>query len=385
MGLLLITDHFLPHRGGSRVYYHELLSRMREEHVCILTRAQPGDREFDKDQSYQVERCRLEESAALAPFRMQQIPLYQTLLRRGSACIRRLQPSVLLAGELAPTGVVAAHLAQAHSLPLILFTHAEGPATLARTRLQSRLCRWACGRARTIVAASENAQRSLREDLGVAETPVDILLPGVAEAHFAPEWQARPFSQGAFRLLTVGRLIPRKGHASVLRAVAALKQSLPRLRYQIIGAGPEEQRLRKLVAELGLQGVVQFAGKVTDEEMLQAYRESDCFILPNRDDPITGDTEGFGIVFGEAAAHGLPVIGGAAGGTSHSILHGKTGLRVDGEKEQAIIDALKKLADAPEAARRMGAKGRELARSAFRWEQRAEDFRDILKRRAGLP
>ncbi|NQU42781.1 glycosyltransferase family 4 protein [bacterium] len=381
MRLLLLTDNYLPHVGGSRIYYHELLSALPHTEVSVLTRAQIGDEEFDMNQRYRVVRCPLEESARLRPLRLQHLGIYWQLSIHGRREVEFFRPDVILAGELVPTGPVAARLARGNRLPLFVFTHAEGPSTLAKTRWQSRLARWVCRRADRLVVASDNARNGLIDFLRADPAKIVVLLPGISEVHFEDRFQARPFAEdkSGVRLLSVGRLISRKGHETVLRALPILLKHWPDLRYTIVGEGPERPCLVALIDSLNLGGRVAMVGKLGDEEVLRLYAESDCFVLPNRDDPVTGDTEGFGIVFGEASAHGLPVIGGKTGGTGHSILEGRTGFRVDGENPQAVANGIESLLENTDLAREMGEAGRRLAMSEFRWKNRAARFEEILE------
>jgi len=376
MRIALITDDFLPHRGGSRVYYHHLMRELADLEPLVVTRRREGDEAFDRAQPYEVVRCRLREARWLRPIRMQQMPVYATLLRHGSRALRRHRPDVVMAGELVPTGPVAARIARGLGRPLVVFTHAEGPATLARTRWQSRLVRRVCRHAAIVVAGSDNARDGLIDAFGVERDKIRVVLPAVGDEHFDDEHIARPCSSnGPRRVLSVGRLIARKGHRTLIEAMSRV----PDARCTIVGEGPLESELRETIDRLGLGDRVGLAGGLGDDDLLEAFARSDCFVLPNRDDPATGDTEGFGIVFGEAAAHGLPVVGGLAGGTAHSIRDGETGLRVDGRDPAAVADAIVSIFGDPARTRAMGESARRFAQSELRWAARAEELREILK------
>ncbi|HPS00193.1 MAG TPA: glycosyltransferase family 4 protein [Candidatus Sumerlaeota bacterium] len=388
MRLLLLTDDYLPHQGGSRVYYHHLLESLDGAEAHVLTRHRAGDAELDRTFPYRVWRCDLEEEPRLRPLRLQFLPVYLSLLWHGWRVARQVRPDLLVAGELVPTGPVAVLLGWLLRCPLVVFTHAEGPSTLARTRYQSRLARWVCRRAQWVIAASENARQGLRDLLAVPDWKIQILLPAVGEEHFDERYRATPFPETPdatpsparpIRLLSVGRLIQRKNHAGLLRALPEVLRQAPHLTCTIAGEGPEQENLLRLRAELRLEAVVEFIGPVSGEALLERYAQSDCFVLANIDDPETGDTEGFGIVFAEASAHGLPVIGGNAGGTAESILEGRTGLRVNGRDPEALATALVQVLTNPNRARSLGQTGRDHARQHFRWSHRAQAFRERLQ------
>jgi phosphatidylinositol alpha-1,6-mannosyltransferase len=381
MRLLLLTDDYLPHAGGSRVYCHNLLLYLDDAEPLVLTRGRAGDRDFDREQPYRILRRRLEEAAWLRPVRLQFLPIYWGLFRSGLGAMLRFRPGVVAAGEVVPTGPVAALLAALFRRPLLLFTHAEAPATLSRTRWQSRLARWVCRRARRIVVSSGHARDLLGELWHVPEEKIEVLIPGVGEEHLDETYLAKPCADPSrpSRILSVGRLVARKGHSAVLEALPVLLERFPDLEYAIVGEGPLEGDLRQAVERLRLANHVRFMGRLEPHDLLREYARSDCFVLPNLDDPATGDTEGFGIVFIEAAAHGLPVIGGRTQGTEEAILDGKTGLRVDGMNREAVAGAVARVLGDPALAQAFGAEGRAFAETSLRWPARSRRFGQMLE------
>ena len=97
-------------------------------------------------------------------------------------------------------------------------------------------------------------------------------------------------------------------------------------------------------------------GHVPPEDLPRWYNACDIFAMPNRE--LNGDTEGFGMVFLEAAACGKPVIGGTAGGTGAAILEGHTGWRIDGTSDKALFKALARVLQDRDLALSLGANGR---------------------------
>jgi phosphatidylinositol alpha-1,6-mannosyltransferase len=159
-------------------------------------------------------------------------------------------------------------------------------------------------------------------------------------------------------LLTVGRLIERKGHATVIKALSSILQRFPATRYVIVGAGPEEYKLKKMVQQAGLRDYVLFTGEVDNKELACWYEICDIFVMPHRDLPSVGDTEGCPTVFLEAGAHGKPVIGGRDGGVTDAILHDRTGFIIDGTDASKLEESVCHLLNNPELAAKMGAAGR---------------------------
>ncbi|MDA0336389.1 MAG: glycosyltransferase [bacterium] len=179
-------------------------------------------------------------------------------------------------------------------------------------------------------------------------------------------------------LLTVGRLIERKGVDRMFEALAGLGDRLPPWRYLVVSDGPHRAVLQRLAERLGLADRVVFCGFVEDAMLPAFYNTCDIFAMPNREvtDPEQGSlsVEGFGIVFLEAASCGKPVIAGRSGGAVHAVDDGVTGWLVDGDDVASIQTALLDLADA-QRRQRMGDAGVHFA-ARFDWQESA----DILKR-----
>jgi len=149
------------------------------------------------------------------------------------------------------------------------------------------------------------------------------------------------YSKDTIILITIARMEPRKNQAMVLKALAELhKQGLP-LAYVIGGKGDEEERLKQLTKDLGIEPWVKFLGKISEEEKIKSFCAADIHIMPSIQ--VGPMIEGFGIVFMEAAAAGLPSIAGNVGGQPEAVVHEKTGLVIDGQDIEQIKVAIKRL------------------------------------------
>ncbi len=174
-----------------------------------------------------------------------------------------------------------------------------------------------------------------------------------------PFWRVagerRATGGAALRLLTVGRLIPRKGVDLLLRAVARARAGGTAVTLIVGGSGPEEARLRSLAA--GLDVPVSWRGFVDQPDLPSLYAEADAFAFPTLDDP-------FGIVVLEAAAAGLPLIASPLGGaTEDFVLDGVNGFVVDPSDGAALATAIARLAAQPDLRARMGEAAHEASRS----------------------
>ncbi len=178
-------------------------------------------------------------------------------------------------------------------------------------------------------------------------------------------------------LLTVGRLVPRKGCDLVLRSVAELAAEYPGLRYIVAGDGPERVRLDRLARELGVADRVRMLGDVDDLTKWAAYDICDVFVSPTRLSH-SADWEGFGIVFLEAALSGRPAIGGRTGGTDDAIVDGLTGVLVDPDQRGELSGAIRRLLSDAGLRGRLGRTAEQMARTRFTGEAALRSLRDQL-------
>lgn len=291
----------------------------------------------------------------------------------------RVKPDTVCLGTLHSTYWLAPE-ARSRRLPVIYYTHGEEISGVRPSRLEGDGPKNALLRADAVITVSEFTKSKLR-DLGVKSDRIHLITNGVEIDRFSPGPKdpaliAKYGLAGKRVLLTFGRLDQRKGQDQVLRALPSILQAVPDLVYIIAGSGPFELPLRGLAEELGIVNRVVFTGYVSEEDASAHYRLADLFIMANRTMP-DGDTEGFGIVFLEAGACGIPVIGGFDGGAPSAILNGETGVLVDGRSAEAISSAVIRLFSDPTRLRRLGSLGRRHALTQG-WSTKANQFESLL-------
>jgi phosphatidylinositol alpha-1,6-mannosyltransferase len=172
-------------------------------------------------------------------------------------------------------------------------------------------------------------------------------------------------------VVSLGRLVPRKGFDLSLRAIASIVEEYPDLSYVIVGDGPERARLEGLARDLGIGAQVHFLGKVDDLTKWAAYDACDLFLMPNRELGGT-DWEGFGIVFLEAALASRPAIAGRSGGAADAVVHDVTGLLIDPESDSQLAGALAQLLRDPAFRAGLGQAGHVRALAEFTAESAVE-------------
>lgn len=289
---------------------------------------------------------------------------------------RKEKADMLLVSHLLPMGNVARMLKKNRGIPYAVILHGMDVAlALEAGGAKRKLAREILADASLVVANSAFTAH-LAETAGAAKDKLVIVRPSpgippyltVTDERVAEAKKKYGIGDG-FTLLSLGRLVPRKGFAEAIEAVAQLKSRGKKARLVIAGDGPERRRLGKLVVQRELDDLVTFAGKVPDEDLPGLYAACDAFVMAPRS--AGADIEGFGIVYLEANLMGRPVIGSRAGGVPDAVIDGRTGLLVEPGSAAAISDAVEKLMADPALRERLGQQGRERVLREFSWKVQA--------------
>lgn len=376
MRILLLTDSFLPHAGGSREYYYNIyreLASRKDVEITVVTKKVPGWRSFDKQSALPSLRI-FRQFKPLKSWKLWELPkaifpLFHTIWRT-----MRDSPTAIHVGDLYPQGVIALCLKKVARIPFVIYCHGEEITQTDRFRYQPRIRNRIYRNAAKIVANSEFTVRQLLR-IGIDANRIVKITPGVDTERFVPtasdpELIHQYQLAGKIVVLTVGRLVPRKGHRASLQAFASACRTFDNVHYVIAGAGPEENTLRRFAKELGIEQKVTFAGLVKSEDLPRLYAMCDIMLLANRQE-LNGDVEGFGIVFLEASAAGKPVIGCNSGGATEAISDGLTGFVAQPDDTEQLASILRKLLSDCELRERIGAAGRSRALADFSWKDRA--------------
>ncbi len=345
---VLLTSDFPPARGGIQRYIERLAENLHENGLLLRggARAPAGPAEFDAARAYRVVRvpCRGRLAAIFSLFG-------GLLLARPNA-----RDGVTVASSWLPAGFAAALLPRALRGRLTILAHGT-ELTSHPGAARRALMRWVFRRADVVIANSTFTQR-LALAAGV-QRAISVAPCGVDPAVIPHRPGAEP------TILSVGRLVSRKGFDRTIEAVAHLQASFPALRYELIGDGPDRARLEALADVCGVRDRVRFLGEVDDATLRAAYERAWCFAMPSRTE--REDVEGFGIVYLEAAMAGLPVVAGKGTGGEEAVVDGVTGTLVDPHDPHAIATALHGLLAAPERAGALGEAGRARALAEFTW------------------
>lgn len=357
---LLVTNDYPPKLGGIQTYLWELWRRLPEGRAHVLTTSYDGDAAFDATQSYPIERA----DTVLLP-----LPQVRDRILRAAD---RIDADLIVLDPAHVVGLLGPSLGR----PYAVIVHGAELAIPARTPGYGLGVRKVLRDARLIIAAGAYVAReasALAPDVDVVDIP-----PGVDGEAFTP---STPMKRAATRrrlgipddaevVVHLSRLAPRKGADTLIKAVAELAPSRPNLIGLIAGAGRDEKRLRALAA--GLRAPVRFLGRIPQNEMAATYGAADVFAHVCRNRWGGLEQEGFGIIFLEAAACGVPQIAGNSGGAGDAVLDGVTGFVIDPPTDaHAVARALDNLLDNPERAAEMGRAARQRALLDFSYDDLA--------------
>jgi phosphatidyl-myo-inositol dimannoside synthase len=341
--VLVLTPDFPPAHGGIQLLVHRVVAGWDELDATVVTLRGDGDRAFDADQRFRVRRVGARTgSRGLA---------VGTLNAHGIAHGLRWKPDAVLCGHIVCSPAATA-LRRLRRLPVLQYLYAK--------EIDGRpaLARFATTHAARVVAISRYTS-DLAVGLGARPLALRIIPPGV-------DLPARQLASRADRptIVTVSRLRDAyKGHDVLLEALPRVLEGVPNARWIVVGDGPLRPSLTAEAGRRGLAAAVEFVGAVSDHERDAWLDRAWVFSMPSRTPPGSMSGEGFGIVYIEAGAHGLPVLAGNVGGALDAVQHGETGLLVDPTDPVAVADGLLRLLTNKQLAARFGGTGRQRAQT----------------------
>jgi phosphatidylinositol alpha-1,6-mannosyltransferase len=360
---LLVTNDYPPKVGGIQTYLWELWSRLPPGRASVLTIEHAGAGEFDARAPHEIER--------LAVRMLWPSPWLAARIRR---LAQDKGASLVVLDPALPVGLVGPKLGVRYAVVL----HGAEVTVAARLPVTSRLLRRVLVGAELVIAAGNYPAQEARRLAGEDLPEVVIVTPGVDVHRFHPlavdeiTEVRRHFGLPEIGRLVVAvsRLVPRKGMDVLIEAAAGLVGQRPDLTVAIAGTGRDARRLES--AARRLKAPVRFLGRVNDDDLPGLVGAADVAAVLCRTRWGGLEQEGFGIVFLEAAAAGVPQVAGRSGGSHEAVVHGVTGLVVDRPGDAVVATkALAELLDDEALRRRLGAAARQRACAEFDWDELA--------------
>lgn len=376
--LLMITELYLPTKGGTAVMFEDDCRRLGGHEVHVVTASVPGDAEFDEGHPNTIHRLPLQRYAWLRP---ESLALYARLFTASLRLSLANRFGAVLAGRALPEGLVAWVVGRLRGCTVVIYAHGEELTGWGRGRKFQAMC-FALRHADTVLANSDFTRDTLVSLIGVQPKRIVMAYPTVDAERFRPGLNCDDLRAGIGigpdqrLVLSVGRLTRRKGFDHVLRALPGLVARGIDVHHAIVGIGEDREYLESLALDLGVSNRLHLVGHVDPEDLPRWYNACNLFAMPNRD--IGGDTEGFGIVYLEANACARPAVAGRTGGTGSAVIDGLNGLRVDGDDVLAVEEGLARLLLDPLLARRLGEAGRCRIVEGFTPQRRVELIQRIV-------
>lgn len=356
---LFVTNDFPPKIGGIQTMLWELWRRLDPSTFVVLTTPHPEAEAWDDAQPFRVVRTR---ERVLLPS--------PAMVRRVDDLAAEVKADGVVLDPALPVGLLGPRL----RLPYGVVLHGAEVTVPGRLPAASRLLRRVLDGAGLVIAAG-GYPLAEAERVASGHLPSVLVPPGVDTERFVPlDAAARAATRARFGLpetgrlvVSVSRLVPRKGMDVLIKAAALLAPSRPDLTVAIAGGGRDHDRLARLVATTGAP--VRLLGRVDHEDLPSVFACGDVFAMLCRNRWGGLEQEGFGIVFVEAAAAGVPQVAGDSGGAAEAVADGETGLVVrHPDDPAAVADALARLLDDPAARHRMGEAGRARAVAGFSYD-----------------
>ncbi len=365
---LIVTNDFPPRAGGIQSFVHGLAACRPPESVVVYAPRWTGCGGFDARQPYPVMR---HPTSLMLPTR--------AVARRAAELVAGFECETVVFGAAAPLGLLAPQMRAAGARRIVMVTHGHEAAWAGVPIARGLLARIG-GHADAVTYLGEYTRRRLAEV--IAQDKLVRLAPGVDTGVFRPGAggqgvRAALGLEGRPVVVCLSRLVPRKGQDMLVRVWPRVLRAVPDAVLLIVGGGPYRGTLERLSRPLG--GSVRITGPVPWSSLPAYLDAGDVFAMPCRTRLGGLDVEGLGIVYLEASASGLPVIAGSSGGAPDAVLHGETGLVVDGTSPAAVAGALLRLLEDPAAARAMGRRGREWVEREWDWKLVADRFARLLE------
>ncbi len=357
---LLVTLEYPPQVGGVANYYYNLVNQLPAEKISVLTNADH----------------RLLSRWPLWP---KWLPALWTIWKK----ISQDKIELLLVGQVLPLGTVAWLLKLVRHTPYIIMTHAMDITYPQKYPRKKWLLKKILNSAEQITTVSNYTRQEIKKLLsGRQQHKVTIIPPGPNITPAKYPYPPAVFSQEEIKnkkiILSVGRLVARKGHDRVIQVLPEILRHYPQTKYIIAGHGENKSDLQQLAKNLQVDKNIVFLHNLNNQQIAWLYQNCDLFIMPSRQ-LANNDVEGFGLVYLEANSFGKPVIAGQSGGVSDAVIDGQTGYLVDPEDKEMIAKAILRVLDNQPLAQKMGQQGAQRVKEKFSWPLQAQRLMHLLK------
>lgn len=372
--ILLVTNDLGPRAGGIETFILGLLEHLDGSAIVIYTAAQQGSELFDAALSARTGAIIIRDKRRIL------IPT-PSINRRVRAVAEKYESEIVWFGAAMPLAWMSALLKRAGVRRVVALTHGH-EVWWAKLPVFRRFFSHSTRSIDVLTYLGQFTRRAMAPVIHSSCLMVQIA-PGISIDHFKPGLKSMELItelelEGRQVLISVGRLVHRKGQDKLLEALPQILLRHPNVVLLLVGVGPRQKKLKQLVRRNGLEDYVRFIGRINYKELPEYFRLGDLFVMPSRSRLAGLEVEGLGIVYLEASASGIAVLAGASGGAPDAVIPGKTGEIVDGTSMSEIALAISELLDHPSRLFEMGAAGREWTEERWSWEIRGRRFKEVL-------
>lgn len=340
---LFITLDFPPENGGIQNYIYGLVTHLDPQKTVVLTSNRIGKEAFkpyDSKEKYKTYRININNRVPLYKQLFQLLILYVYIFR----ITKMYKIDELHFGNVMPIGLIGPLASKLLKVKFFPYIHGLDFLESKNSNIKHKLVNY-CLRNATKIICNSNYTKSILIESGLEASSITIIHPGITKKDKVSKVDKEDVLKkymlnDKFILITVGRLVKRKGHDKVIEALKEIISINGNIKYVICGEGPERKNLEELVKTYKLEGYVIFTGNTDSKELESLYSIAHLFIMPNREIKEAGDVEGYGIVFLEAGIHRLPVVGGNNGGVPDAVINGETGILIDSSDRQEIVSTI---------------------------------------------
>ncbi len=364
MKTLLITLEYPPKIGGIASYVYNFVSHLQTDQLIVYAPKIKEDKEYDAKNDWKTYRFN--------PYFSFFWPRWLRLFLQIRKIIKKEKIEKIYVHHVLPSGYVAFLCKKIYKIPYYIFFH--GTDLEVGLKKKARKIKMVCKNADKIVVSGEFLKNKLISRLEDLENKIIILHPCPGDLFLTPQdpeelenLKAKLALKGKKVLISVGRLADGKGFPHMVRLLPKILEKIPNLVWLVIGDGPKKEELIKNIQKNYLQNVTRFMGLVPLADLPKYYQMADAFVLLTHKDE--GLEEGWGTVFLEASASGLPVIAGRVGGVEETVENLVTGILVDIYQDQGVVSAITEILRNSEYAKQMGEAGRERILREFTWEK----------------
>ena len=374
--ILLVTNDFGPRTGGIETFVIGLLERITGHHVIVFTSSQGETSAYDQDwlDKFGVQVLRDKSKILLPSWRVTQ---------NVKKIVTESEIDVVIFGAAAPLAFMSKSLRKIGVKKIIALTHGHEvwwakvfPFNLAIKRIGASVDH--------LTYLGEFTRKAISKTLSEkSRNKLVRIAPGIDTAHFIPradgfEKRVELGLQDKKIIISVGRLVHRKGQDKLIEAMPTILSKIPNAHLLIVGEGPYKNHLDKLAKKFSLEESVTFVGRILYDKLPTYLSAADLFAMPSRSRFFGLEVEGLGIVYLEASACGIPVVAGNSGGAPDAVIEGVTGFCVDGTDVDQVASAVIEVCSNAERASHMGAAGRNWIVDQWRWDIWSKEFNALL-------